>query len=65
MNNQHYELRIRKTPDSPVTLAMWTGTSGPDACQRYADAHDGHEVYAWRTPRTHLAIGVDPSQIVG
>jgi len=36
----------------------WTGTSGPDAAQRYADAHPGAVVVAWRWPVTEMRIGM-------
>ena len=36
----------------------WTGASGPDAAQRYADAHPGAVVVAWRWPRYEIKVGM-------
>lgn len=37
---------------------VWEGRDGLDACHRFADAHPGVTVVAWRAyPRTGLFIG--------
>lgn len=36
---------------------QWTGSDGIDAATRYADAHPGTTVTAWRVPRFALVIG--------
>jgi hypothetical protein len=38
-------------------VKTWTGADGVDACKRYADAHPGVTVKAWRLPRVALEIG--------
>lgn len=38
---------------------VWEGKDGLEACHRYADAHPGETVIAWRSwPRHGLFIGM-------
>ena len=41
--------------------AMWNGSTGEDAARRYVDCHEGASVFAWRSPRAVLQVGVDTS----
>ena len=52
MREQEFEI---KTSNGTAT---WVGSDGKNACERYADAHPGVTVYAWRTPRYQLVIGM-------
>lgn len=36
---------------------VWDGADGPDACKRYADAHPGAVVVAWRSTSRHGIFG--------
>lgn len=45
-------------------VVTWTGDSGEDAAWRYARAHEGATVVAWREMPNHVA-SVHPSQIIG
>lgn len=46
------------------TPVEWSGRDGLDACQRYADAHPGSAVTAWREAPVYV-VTVHPSQIIG
>ena len=50
---QEFELKL--ATNQRVT---WTGKDGKDAAQRYADAHPGAVVVAWRYPKCELKIGM-------
>jgi len=39
-------------------IVRWDGRDGVDACQRWADAHPGETVTAWRYRKTELRIGM-------
>jgi hypothetical protein len=39
------------------TVVSWQGRDGVDAAVRYADAHPGVTVLAWREPRVQLRAG--------
>lgn len=39
-------------------IVTWEGKDGPAAARRYADAHPGVVVVAWRYPRYDLVIGL-------
>lgn len=47
-------------PDRPIEeeVVRWVGRGGEDACHRYANAHLGVTVVAWRYPKTQLVIGM-------
>lgn len=42
----------------------WSGQDGLDACQRYADAHPGSAVTAWRNAPVYV-VTAHPDQIIG
>jgi hypothetical protein len=42
-------------------VARWEGASGENAAERYADAHPGATVSAWREPRVQLLVGIPAS----
>lgn len=47
-----YELKL-----GDGRTARWEGASGENAAIRYADAHPGAVVVAWREPRAQLLVG--------
>lgn len=62
---KQYELQITKPDSDKKTWVVWEGENGIDACWRYAHAHIGAKVYAWRDYPQHGVFLVHPSQIVG
>lgn len=50
---QWFELKL-----SDGQTARWLGTSGENAAQRYADAHPGVVVVAWRYPQFEFRPGM-------
>lgn len=60
---QNFELKVIDN-NGKTKIVTWVGKDGLDACHRYADAHPGVQVWAWRYPRNDVVIG-DPSMIVG
>jgi len=53
--------------DHNETIATWDGKNGRDAAQRYANAHPGMKVYAFRIPDTDrdpIAIGMPHMNIL-
>lgn len=56
-----YQIRIKGRRG----YVTWDGVDGEDACRRYAAAHPGVTVIAWRDPPSGLYIGVRPIKIIG
>ena len=44
-------------PNGKTKSVQWDGPDGLKACQRYADAHPGHSVVAWRWPTFGVFVG--------
>lgn len=56
-----YELKLKGGKK-----VVWDGKDGVDASWRYAEAHPGVTIIAWRNyPRTGIFAGVHYSQIEG
>ena len=45
--DKEFELKLTDASGKSKT-AVWTGTTGEDACKRYAASHPGVTVHAWR-----------------
>lgn len=56
-----YELKI----DKKKKWVIWEGTSGLDACQRYAESHPGEKVMAWRDYPRYGVFLVDYRNVIG
>lgn len=50
-----YDFDLKLSDGQCVT---WPGRDGEDAAHRYADAHPGAVVVAWRWPVTELRVGM-------
>lgn len=50
-----YELKVIK--NRKTVTKTWDGKDGLNACARYADAHRGETVIAWRAIQTGVFTG--------
>jgi len=57
-----YEFELRLANGRTVS---WIGTDGVDAARRYANAHPGAIVIAWRHPKNEIRIGSPRSAHAG
>lgn len=57
-----FELKIT-VPNEKKKTVEWRGSDGINAAQRYADAHPGTTVYAWReADSTGVLVGMPDGQ---
>ena len=52
---REFELQVTDPGKGDKRILTWPGVTGEDAAYRYADAHRGAVVYAWREKQTDVS----------